>query len=422
MDHFASSRVAPRSALGFLPCGPFAAAALGAALMLCARPSPARADDDERRGGRDGERGGRDGEWGGRDGEWNDGERNDGEWNDGERNEIVAPQHGPSLGEFRDSLSPYGEWIDTPEYGTVWRPAVDDGWRPYFRGRWAWTVAGWYWVAEEPFGWAVYHYGRWAYLDGIGWGWLPGHRWAPAWVAWRWGDGYAGWCPLGPRGYVYSRPVDYVIVQQQFFLAPVPHYAVPVVAAASFFPLTRAMPVLSPGPHAGPVVQAVAHAAGREVRPLNIVDVSGPRGTAGTVSGGAVFAYRPRAAPVAGPQEVASGGQVSQRWSAGTRAAAAPARPQWSGSAQGVGVPPHDGWSPRPPVVQPSVGPHVAPLHTQPGPAPRGQVQQRWPQVRPYVGWVPQGAPSGMVRSAPRSVPAAAPMAHPRARQATQTR
>jgi hypothetical protein len=316
MDPIASPRLAPRSVLRFLSSRPFAAATLVATLLLCARPSPARADDDDER------------------------ESGGDEWR-GERYE--APQYAPSVGEFRDSLSPYGEWIDTPEYGTVWRPAVDDGWRPYFRGRWAWTAAGWYWVADEPFGWAVYHYGRWAYLDGIGWSWLPGHRWAPAWVAWRWGDGYAGWCPLGPRGYVYSRPVDYVIVQQQFFLAPVPHHAVPLVAAARFFPLTRAMPVVSPGPYAGPVVQAVAHAAGREVRPLNI-DVRGaPRS--------------PTVQPFVGPHAV----------------------PPYTQPSPG----PRAGWAQRTPQVRPYVAgvPRAAPIEAG-HPAPRPLLQAA-PTARP---------------------------------------
>jgi hypothetical protein len=35
-------------------------------------------------------------------------------------------------------------------------------------------------------------------IDGLGWVWVPGTRWAPAWVSWRSGDGYYGWAPLPP--------------------------------------------------------------------------------------------------------------------------------------------------------------------------------------------------------------------------------
>ena len=32
----------------------------------------------------------------------------------------------------------------------------------------------------------------------VGWFWVPGNRWAPAWVAWRQEDDYLGWAPLPP--------------------------------------------------------------------------------------------------------------------------------------------------------------------------------------------------------------------------------
>ena len=99
---------------------------------------------------------------------------------------------------FYDRLSPHGSWTWTQgQY--VWVPrGVDRSWRPYTRGRWVYTAAGWTWASEEPFGWATYHYGRWGYSDRMGWFWVPGNRWAPAWVAWRQDDDYLGWAPLPP--------------------------------------------------------------------------------------------------------------------------------------------------------------------------------------------------------------------------------
>ncbi len=61
------------------------------------------------------------------------------------------------------------------------------------------TDAGWTWVSEEPFGWATYHYGRWVRLRRIGWVWVPGEEWAPAWVSWRTSKNYVGWAPLPPE-------------------------------------------------------------------------------------------------------------------------------------------------------------------------------------------------------------------------------
>ncbi len=100
---------------------------------------------------------------------------------------------------FYGALSPYGDWIQTDEYGLVWCPINEPvDWRPYTDGEWVWTNYGWTWVADEDWGWAPYHYGRW-YDDAYnGWCWVPGRDWSPAWVAWREGGGYIGWAPLPP--------------------------------------------------------------------------------------------------------------------------------------------------------------------------------------------------------------------------------
>lgn len=103
------------------------------------------------------------------------------------------------VGFFYDELSPFGEWVRHPSYGWVWFPRhVQAGWRPYSLGRWVGSEVGWMWVSEEPFGWATYHYGRWAWDRRVGWLWVPGTDWAPAWVAWQQGNGYIGWAPLPP--------------------------------------------------------------------------------------------------------------------------------------------------------------------------------------------------------------------------------
>jgi hypothetical protein len=103
-----------------------------------------------------------------------------------------------SLDYFHEELAPYGQWTTHESYGEVWVPRVQAGWRPYTTGHWAYTDQGWAWMADEPWGWATFHYGRWFYNQGIGWAWVPGNTWAPAWVAWRSGGGYVGWAPLPP--------------------------------------------------------------------------------------------------------------------------------------------------------------------------------------------------------------------------------
>jgi Family of unknown function (DUF6600) len=107
-----------------------------------------------------------------------------------------------SYGTFYRKLEPYGAWRETSDYGYVWQPREAEesrNWRPYTDGRWVYTDAGWTWVSEEPFGWATYHYGRWVRLRRVGWVWVPGEEWAPAWVSWRTSKDYVGWAPLPPE-------------------------------------------------------------------------------------------------------------------------------------------------------------------------------------------------------------------------------
>jgi Family of unknown function (DUF6600) len=105
---------------------------------------------------------------------------------------------------FYDRLTPDGHWLNDEDYGYVWQPNVavsTTSWRPYSDGRWVWTDRGWFWETNENFGWATYHYGRWVLVDGVGWVWVPGRQWAPAWVSWRHtdDDDYVGWAPLPPE-------------------------------------------------------------------------------------------------------------------------------------------------------------------------------------------------------------------------------
>ena len=105
-----------------------------------------------------------------------------------------------SLETFYEELSPYGIWIDDPQYGMVWRPDVDqDEFRPYYsRGHWEMTNFGNTWISDYDWGWAPFHYGRWHHAGRRGWLWIPGTQWGPAWVSWRSGVGHYGWAPLGP--------------------------------------------------------------------------------------------------------------------------------------------------------------------------------------------------------------------------------
>lgn len=119
----------------------------------------------------------------------------------GTTQQAMAQNEDVSLQSFYDELSPYGTWIQDPQYGYVWRPDVDQAeFRPYYtNGRWAMTEYGNTWVSNYDWGWAPFHYGRWIHNRYNNWIWLPDTVWGPAWVTWRSGGGTYGWAPMGPN-------------------------------------------------------------------------------------------------------------------------------------------------------------------------------------------------------------------------------
>jgi len=101
---------------------------------------------------------------------------------------------------FYDALAPYGKWLYDKSYGFVWTPSEGAMFRPYYtNGYWAMTEAGCTWVSNYPWGWAPFHYGRWVNDAMYHWIWVPGNKWAAAWVVWRTSGDYAGWTPITPN-------------------------------------------------------------------------------------------------------------------------------------------------------------------------------------------------------------------------------
>ncbi|MGZ6143284.1 MAG: DUF6600 domain-containing protein, partial [Myxococcales bacterium] len=148
--------------------------------------------------------------------------------------DTAPPAYAPDQQAFEQRLSPYGRWVDTPEYGRVWIPSgVGADWQPYTDGQWVDTDYGWTFASTVPWGWAAFHYGRWGWGAGLGWFWVPGFVWGPAWVGWRWYAGYACWSPLAPRGFHYGgRWPGWVAMDRQHFTRPIARYAVPRSQAA----------------------------------------------------------------------------------------------------------------------------------------------------------------------------------------------
>jgi len=102
---------------------------------------------------------------------------------------------------YADELNRNGDWVYQEPQGYVYVPRVAYDWAPYTYGRWAFTLYGWTWVADEPWGFVTSHYGRWGYSANIGWHWMPRTGFSGAWVSWStpvggWSN-TIGWCALG---------------------------------------------------------------------------------------------------------------------------------------------------------------------------------------------------------------------------------
>jgi hypothetical protein len=202
-----------------------------------------------------------------------------------------------SLDTFQAPLAGYGDWQQVGSYGHVWRPRVPAGWRPYYYGRWEWTTEGWLWVSDEPFGWATYHYGRWTWDRGMGWFWVPGYQWAPAWVTWRFGADAVGWAPLAPGLSLYV--TDLAFVDFWWTFMPTTRFCGSPVWGAAYAPgysrrwydHTRPAPPRPgryldpsrpsrPGTPAwgGPAPRFIEERAGRPLRPVRVVPTRTPGG------------------------------------------------------------------------------------------------------------------------------------------------
>ncbi len=103
-------------------------------------------------------------------------------------------------------LTFWGTWYHLDGFGSVWRPSLVLGWRPFENGRWVHTTYGWMFESYDTFGWITYHYGNWFYSNRLGWVWVPGYEWVACNCDWMRIDDIIFWAPLPPVGYVCPRP------------------------------------------------------------------------------------------------------------------------------------------------------------------------------------------------------------------------
>jgi len=207
---------------------------------------------------------------------------------------------------FYDELSPYGAWVDSPDYGYVWVPDAGPGFFPYSTGGyWVYTSFGWTWISEYPWGWAPFHYGRWYYDKWYGWVWVPGTEWGPGWVSWRRCNGYYGWAPLAPGfSFAMPSPWNYRIPYHHWVFVPdlyfgrhdlYRHYVNRadneyLLRNSSFVGNTYSDRQNGSRYYTGPEIAEVNKRTGRDIRPVEIRDNGRP---GQSVSEREVKLYRP---------------------------------------------------------------------------------------------------------------------------------
>jgi hypothetical protein len=124
-------------------------------------------------------------------------------WSD-ERDKVLlsttSGAHVPGLRYGLADLDAYGVWIQSADFGAVWKPKAPAGWAPFRNGKWLWYDGlGYTWIGDDPWGWLPYHYGRWLQEE-TGWIWAPGQSvvFKPGEVYWLKGAKLVGWGALAP--------------------------------------------------------------------------------------------------------------------------------------------------------------------------------------------------------------------------------
>ena len=114
---------------------------------------------------------------------------------------TTSAAHVPGLRYGLADLDANGVWIQTGDFGAVWKPKAAAGWAPFRNGKWVWFDGlGYTWIGDDPWGWLPYHYGRWMQQEGTGWIWAPGESavFKPGDVYWLKSARLVGWGPLAP--------------------------------------------------------------------------------------------------------------------------------------------------------------------------------------------------------------------------------
>jgi hypothetical protein len=181
-----------------------------------------------------------------------------------------------ALSDFSATLDPNGTWVEDPVFGMVWVPSVEQvgaTFQPYdTAGSWGYVDGDSIWMSDFAWGWVCFHYGRWALSAGR-WVWIPGRRYAGAWVSWRVSDGddgTIGWAPMAPTwswiggsaiALTFAAPEPWTFSTYRDFLLPnVSSHVVTGSGAAAVATRTHPYVPAQPSVTTGPVQPPAAHA------------------------------------------------------------------------------------------------------------------------------------------------------------------
>jgi len=168
--------------------------------------------------------------------------------------EALPPAQPLTMEQVDTVLTLYGRWYELDDYGRVWVPAAasNSEWQPYIDGSWVYTDAGWAFSSNVVWGAIVFHYGRWGWRDGLGWFWVPGSVWAPAWVSWRCSDDYVAWAPFAPRGFSFGPGWHgWVLIAKDHFTHPIAREMIPRAHGGPIVRQSRPAPSIERAPEAG---------------------------------------------------------------------------------------------------------------------------------------------------------------------------
>lgn len=262
---------------------------------------------------------------------------------------ISAQQAQVSFQVFYDGLSPYGHWVDYPDRGYVWVPSAW-GFVPYSTaGHWVYTDDGWMWISDYPWGWAPFHYGFWDYDDDFGWYWIPGEVWGPAWVSWRFYNGFYGWTPLGFGGRFVDADDRWCFINERYITNTHPsRYYLPRSQNKTYISNST---VIS---RSGPSRETIEKSTGRKITPVAVKSISKPGQSTGKNS---VSIYKPtvskstKSRPNPAPEKVTKAKDMPHTIAAKQKAVASAAHTK-TGTKQQKTL--HQSSQPNHPKAQPS--------------------------------------------------------------------